>query len=291
MAGYVRFMILSGARTGSTMLATALNSSPEIVCFREVFNRHLAAINYGVDGYDSRSAADIASREQEPVAFLHTRIYGGHPEEIRAVGFKFLYRHAFEFDHIAQHLIDSREIRVLHLQRRNAIRSLVSWKLVEMSGSAVQEPGFISRRSLVARLKQAVSDPRWAVQRAYDRIMPGRLRKPRQAITGQSATPPAATVTLTERECRDAIWQQAWGAEHHDKAYRDHAMLTVFYDEIIRNADGTLGRVQEFLGVEPRPLAPTTLHQNPQPLRELIENYDEIREAFRDTEYAWMLEE
>ena len=36
--GYVRFIILSAARTGSNVLASYLNSSEQIVCFRELFN-------------------------------------------------------------------------------------------------------------------------------------------------------------------------------------------------------------------------------------------------------------
>ena len=87
------------------------------------------------------------------------------------------------------------------------------------------------------------------------------------------------------------LWHQAWIEEEQDKSYERHPLMTVAYEELVQNPEETLGRVLGFLGVEPRPLAPTTRHQNPQPLSKLIENYDEIREAFRHTEYAWMFEE
>ena len=43
---------------------------------------------------------------------------------------------------------------------------------------------------------------------------------------------------------------------------------------------------QSFLGVEPQVLTVGLRKQNPDDLRALIENYDELREAFADTEYG-----
>ena len=63
---YVRFLILAEARSGSTMLKDALNSSPNIVCFSEIFNVGYDGIMYGgVEGYDNNSAEDRALRDRD----------------------------------------------------------------------------------------------------------------------------------------------------------------------------------------------------------------------------------
>ncbi len=88
---YVPFIILSDARTGSTMLAQALNSSPHITCFREVFNFLHDFIQSDVEGYDNFSETDLLLRRRDPVRFLDERIFGHYPEGVRAVGLKFHY--------------------------------------------------------------------------------------------------------------------------------------------------------------------------------------------------------
>ncbi len=59
------------------------------------------------------------------------------------------------------------------------------------------------------------------------------------------------------------------------------------YNEIAEGTSGVLG----FLGVEQRDLAPGTGRMNPFPLNVLIENYEEVRAALKDTGYGPYLEE
>lgn len=290
MPDHTRFIILANARTGSTMLASSLNSSPHIVCFREVFNRLLPAINYGVEGYDSKSAEDIAFRERDPLGYLNVRIYGGHPESVRAVGFKYLYHQAFAFEHVAKHLISHTEIRVVHLIRRNAIRSLASLKIMESGSPAVVERLVNPpREPFSVRAKRAMRDPVGAVTRLGKR-MTLRTRRPAERKV-QAVHSPTEIVHLSIDECRKAIWRQAWNEEQHDAKYADHPLIKVIYEDMVDDLDGVLARTQEFLDVEPQPLAPTTVRQHPQPLSELVENLYELREAFQPTPHAWMFEE
>ena len=293
MADYTRFMILAGPRTGSTMLASSLNSHPNIVCFREVFSFTLPGINYGVDGYDGRDERDLAFRERDPLGFLHRRIYGGHPSGIQAAGFKFLYPHVYGYTDVGTYLQEDTEIRVVHLLRRNVIRTLVSRKIADTTGLWGEEPGSNPRQraSLRTRLGRAMRHPGQTLRRRFQRLVSVRKKAAPLSATNSAGGNPATTVSLTEKECRDELWKQALMIGAQDEKWQAHPYLTVYYEDVVADAERALGEVQEFLDVEPRPLAPTTLRQNPQPLRELIENYDEIREAFRDTEYAWMLEE
>lgn len=48
--------------------------------------------------------------------------------------------------------------------------------------------------------------------------------------------------------------------------------------------------MQSFLGLTPVTLKIKTARQNPEPLAELIANYDELRDAFQGTEYEAYLD-
>ena len=293
MPDCTRFIILANVRTGSTMLASYLNSHPYVVCFREVFSFTLPSINYGVDGYEGWDEDDLAFRKRDPIRFLHDRIYGGHGDQVEAAGFKFLYSHIYGFKDIAQHLVDDAEIRVVHLVRKNVIRASVSMKVAEATGLWVEEPRSWRRFTarLPRRLVRAARHPARTWQRRQERAKNENLRSGTPAALNSNRDLPATTITLTEKQCRDELWMQAIAVESQERRYSAHPTITVSYEELVESPEETLARIQEFLGVEPRPLAPTTRQQNPQPLSKLIENYDEIREAFRDTEYAWMFEE
>ncbi|MCH7837949.1 MAG: hypothetical protein IIC26_05510 [Chloroflexi bacterium] len=133
---YTRFIIVSGPRTGSHMLAQALNSSRDIVCFREVFNYLFDFVQFEVDGYDNSSARDLALREEHPLRFLDERIFGRHPEEIRAVGFKYHYEQGWAYRGLRERLVEDTEIRMVHLKRRNLLRMLLSRKIAKHGGLA-----------------------------------------------------------------------------------------------------------------------------------------------------------
>ena len=127
--GYARFIILAAARTGSNLLATALNGHANIICFRELFNWRTETIGYFVEGYDNDSAEDRAFRDRDEVAFLNARVFCDHPSEVRSVGFKAPYGTFIGFPKLQEWLVKEQEVRVLHLRRRNLLRRLVSGRI------------------------------------------------------------------------------------------------------------------------------------------------------------------
>jgi hypothetical protein len=288
---FTRFMILSGARTGSTMLAQALNSSPDIVCFRELFNLKTNEIDYSVDGYDDRNAEDLALRKRDPVRFLRERIFCEHSDEVRAVGFKFHYVHFWAFPGLWEALTEDTDLRVLHLKRRNLLRMLLSRKIADITGVWQVEPD---------------RHPSWAIARSREvrqKLTPAyvllALRRPGKAAAWLrrlvkplkvNKTGPRIQATISEEELRKFITTTEVTSAHFDELFREHPKLTVFYEDLIGDGVPTFDAPQRFLGTEPQPLTVTLRRQNPQPLRELLRNYGELWEAFRDTPYAWMLE-
>ena len=126
----VRFLILSGPRTGSTMLVSALNSSPEITCFGELFRFMEETVGFGaggfdIAGYDNHSVADLELRNSDFKAFLNQRIFV-EMEGVIATGFKHHYSHFLGFPGLREWLVEQRDMRVLHLRRHNLLRMLLS---------------------------------------------------------------------------------------------------------------------------------------------------------------------
>ena len=60
MRDYVRFVILTTGRSGSTWLVEALNSHDEIVCFGSLFEVNADYVSFDTPGYDNFDAAAIS---------------------------------------------------------------------------------------------------------------------------------------------------------------------------------------------------------------------------------------
>jgi len=106
---YKKFIVLTRSRTGSNMLISYLDSHPNIHADREVFAR-----------LNGRHYKDILSKT-----------YGKQPRHVKFAGFKIFYYHPMDDDkkEIWDYLINSKEISVIHLKRRNILRTMISRKI------------------------------------------------------------------------------------------------------------------------------------------------------------------
>lgn len=275
-SNYTRFIILFYARTGSTLLAHALNSHPHVICFREVFNwlHGDSYVDFSVDGYDNKSADDARLRKTDPIAFLEKRIFCQHPPPTSAVGFKLSYAQCeppWGFTTVLDYLVQDKQTRILHVQRRNMLKSLASEKLAGITGQYMRLRASVHLSSI----PKAFIHP----TRAFERVWAIATRNLRQAHM-------PTRVTLSVEECKAYFESTKSAIARHEELFRDHDRLSVFYEEILSSRDEIFARAQSFLGVEPQTLAVGLSKQNPDDLRSLIENYDELREAFAGTEYS-----
>jgi hypothetical protein len=259
------------------MFAQALHSHSQIVCFREIFNGELAMVQFGVEGYDDLGLTDIEHRERDPIDFLHTRIHRTWPDDTRAVGFKFHYTHHWAFPGILDHLSDDKDIYVLHLQRRNTLRCYVSMKMAEETGVWLDDARPKVTPGNVARALRYPS-------KAWRRLKNLRHRPPAQLA------PSKRKIIITPEEYGQFVLATAMRQATHGKLFATHPLLEVEYVELTENADDTFRRVHAFLGVDFVPPTITTRRQNPEPLRDLIENYDELFAAFENTPEARFFE-
>ena len=138
---YVRFVVLGRSRTGSNYLRGLLASHPQAVVLGEVL-KNPTAIEWGTD----RPAAPPQAMDvyrHDPVAFLETYVFGGQPLSVRALGFKLFYYHARTepWAFIWPYLRNLEDLRVVHIKRRNILRTHLSRAQAERSDHWVNASG------------------------------------------------------------------------------------------------------------------------------------------------------
>ncbi|MGH8264971.1 MAG: hypothetical protein ACRET4_15940, partial [Steroidobacteraceae bacterium] len=92
--------------------------------------------------------------------------------------------------------------------------------------------------------------------------------------------------TLTVEACNRFFYRVQHDMEHFAGLFAGHPVLPVWFEDMIADRTSVFDTVESFLDVPRAPLAVATVRQNPEPLSELIENYEELRVAFRDTAAA-----
>ena len=271
--GYVRFIVLTAGRTGSTWLTQALNSHPEIVCFGDVFKVTVGRVGFGVDGYDDFSTRDQALRERDVRKFLQERIFCDYGSGVHAVGFKLQYKNVYGgYPGLLDHLTADRELKVVHLQRSNLLRSMISLQLAETTGQYHRQPLRVGWRLLLTGLRH-----------------PGRAVERLRARAATRSYAPSG-LTLTREGCEQFIQKVRWMQGHYNKLFAEHEHIDVRYEKMAREPQSIFSQVQQFLGVQAQTLSYSQQPLNVAPMRELLANYDELREAFQDTQYAWMFD-
>lgn len=116
---YLKFFILTRSRTGSNLLLSMLNSNPQIYTAGEIF-RYL----------EGRSLQQILEG-----------IYAQYPKSIHAVGFKIFYYHPQddESGQVWKLLEKINDVHIIHLKRRNILRTILSRRIAGSTGAYKDE--------------------------------------------------------------------------------------------------------------------------------------------------------
>jgi len=145
-----RFIVLAQQRTGTNHLLSLLGSHPDVAAFGEVFSSP-RQIQFGMGlAVHFRSQLPppdektlLEAREADPVGFLKTHVFGTVTRAARAVGFKLFYDHCRtgREPEVWSWLEQQKEIAVIHLRRRNILRTLLSKRLANATGVWHQTSG------------------------------------------------------------------------------------------------------------------------------------------------------
>jgi hypothetical protein len=137
----VRFFILAAGRTGSTRLRLLLDSHPFAKCHGELFGGNLSTLAEPGSPFHAQL---LRERSTSPAEFLHLRALdaGG----AQAVGFKILYHQlTCEWPGLLEAALADREVRVVHLVRRNGLKRFLSEYFV---GTVTQKNLFFENEAL-----------------------------------------------------------------------------------------------------------------------------------------------
>jgi LPS sulfotransferase NodH len=252
----IHFVLLSHARSGSTLLVRSLAEHTNVRMFGELFNedegeraRVYSQIRRCVIARRRGIKPSMYYRQGEDGAeFLRERVFyrRAYEEIIKSVGFKLFYRQARDTPAAKgawQYLLDNKQIHVIHLARFNLLETYLSLRIAMMTNEW-------------ARLK-------------------GR------AHSGSKEVP---ALSFDPEECASFFNEITAYREWVRSSWADHPMLELSYeDNLGKGYDSTMREVEDFLRVGHRPAEKRLEKQARRHPREQLSNYDELKEYFRYT--------
>ena len=224
----VQFMVLARSRTGSTLLDSYLGSHPNIFTMGERFRILL----------------------DKTIIQAINRVMPELPPIFRARGFKMFYNHPINIDPQKREegfdmLAAQPNLRVIHLKRRNILRTLVSYEIAVKAGM-------------------------WMV-RKKDRERLDKLAN--------------YTFSFSESDLRKAFEEQRMLERIADERFKSGHLLQVCYEDLVQNPESTFRKVTDFLDVPPRSPTTEYVKINTRPIREILENYDALKADFAGSEW------
>ena len=123
-----RFVVLGAERTGTNLLIGMLKQYECCFCGNELFNP--GQIEKGkvawLDVDDATHAGLLARRTQDPVGFLDELRGLAYARGFGVVGFKLMHTHGLAHPAVLDALTADRDLKIIHVSRRNLVRRLVS---------------------------------------------------------------------------------------------------------------------------------------------------------------------
>lgn len=221
-----RFVIVGNARTGSNYLLAGLQSSPHIRTYHEIFASHNREV-----GKDFEK--------------ILSTVFQYESKSTELVGFKVFYNHLTDAEW--EKLVAHKDFKVIHLTRRNRLRTVISLEIAFKTGEWINS-GKYSGNDFQPHEKRVRLDPLKLVQRIE------------QIEQGEAAA--------RARFC-------------------DRPVLEVIYEEMVQSPREVFGSVSHYLGVNGIDPGQIRLkRQNPESMAQLIINYEEVESVLKDTRFA-----
>jgi LPS sulfotransferase NodH len=152
-----RFAIIGNARTGSNYLLDGLKSSPAIRMYHEIFASHNREL-----GKDFEK--------------ILSTLYQYESQSTKVIGFKVFYNHLTDDEW--QKLVACKDLNVIHLTRRNRLRTVISleiafktgrWTKAGSSGGPIEKRVTLDPLKLLKRLEQIEEGEAATRARFFDR--------------------------------------------------------------------------------------------------------------------------
>lgn len=266
------FMILGSARTGSNLLLSLLSAHSRIKTYGELFN------------LDVLPKESLHEALEDPIAFLHRRVYKEHRPEISAVGFKMFYDHLRKeyFEKPVNVSEASPQLQEIFAQFSRFIESNYSWEVLDKRFRAAWEHLQADRCLAVIHLKRR--------NMLHTLISLKKAFATRQWWSLKDSPQTTSAIHLDPEECSRYFHKLDDFSTEAELAFKDHPKIDVVYEDMIDQREETLQRIFTFLKVSYEPVTTRMKKQNPAHPQETIENYDELKSYFRHTRWAVFFE-
>lgn len=253
------FLVAGAERTGSNLLVEMLSSHPRVQAYGELFNTE--QIEQGKLDFELPAGLEIGEildlRLRSP-ATCHERLHDAAARlGVTACGFKLLYYHALAENRIVDHLRASSRLRIVHLVREDALARWISQVRAMRSGSW------------------------WA---AKDETSKDETSKNDAAKRDEAKRPPEQleldpATTLLGLEFNQQL------VERFRATFRTTPILELTYERMTADFDGTLERVQRFLGLPAERLVGLSKKTGERDPRRTLANWPALVDAFADTRW------
>jgi LPS sulfotransferase NodH len=122
-------------------------------CFGEVFLE--SRTDFNKPGYDDRDEKVKWMRDAYPKAFLERCVFGAYTEDIDGVGFKIFPSQIQGRPELIGALNALRNVKIIHLSRKNYLESYVSLKMAQSTGNyGIKDPSKRSTKTLILDPKE-----------------------------------------------------------------------------------------------------------------------------------------
>ena len=97
-------------------------------------------------------------------------------------------------------------------------------------------------------------------------------------------------VTLSKEDCEEFFEKTRSWERDGDERFSGREILHLDYEDLCSDFESQMQRVLQFLDVAPADLRPQTRRQNPEALRDLIANYEQLRSEFSGSPWGGFFE-
>ena len=227
-----KFVLFLVARVGSTYLTSLMKSHPHILALGEEL----------VDLEKEGAQAQLGWSDK----FLTPPLVGRY----KVRGFNVKLVHLCDRDRFTR-LLNEKECKIIHLQRRNRVKAVIS----SLNGERLYEKTGM-----------------WGLFDESNRLPPMQVELEK------------FDNYLKHREKMDLEM------EAHVKSI-GRPLLSLYYEDLLADRNAFLSGLYRFLEVEPFPVEGETLKITSDDLREVVLNFDELRGRYAGTQYEPMFEE
>jgi len=245
---FVKFLIITSQRTGSTFLRLSINSHSEVICEGEPLIGGPIPLPKILEDrrYPAKVYRYIKARAWNPTKILEDFF---KRDDQKVLGCKAMYNH-LRNKSVKNFLQQHTEIRIIHLRRDNLLKQYISKRLLGVKRRKRWEP------------HSTVKLP----------------------VVSVRINPDAAIKAMLH--CKKQF-------NEFEELLSSHNKIEVIYEDMIdgkRLNDKTTKAICGLLDIEYRPLFCDLVKTNPNQLKLMIENYEDIKIALKNTEFERFLD-